>query len=256
MVRTIFFALLLVNLAYFAWARWVDVPPPTPANEITTLPRLKLAEELPPERRTAPNTAEKTALNAPGGCLSLGPFADSDNSARVAALLKGKGFEPKERAEEAQSSDGYWVYLGGLKSESEVDKALVTLEHGGIKDAVPMPETPDAGRRLSLGMFSERARAEKRAQTVREQTGLNAEVAERKRPATSYWLDVASPAGTVSEPLQGLLAQATSPHVGVQPCRTKPGDAPPTGTATARPPSEASETAAASNTAITRTKLR
>jgi hypothetical protein len=253
-VRTIFFALLLVNLGYFAWARWVDVPSPTSANETTTLPRLKLAEELPPEQRAA--LAEKTALNAPAPCLSVGPFADSDNTARVAALLKGKGFEPKERTEEAQSSDGYWVYLGGLKSESEVDKALVTLEHGGIKDAVPMPETPEAGRRLSLGMFSERARAEKRAQTVREQTGLNAEIAERKRPATSYWLDVPSPAGPGSGPLQDLLAQGMSPHVGVQPCRTKSVDAPPTGTATARPPSEPSETAAASTTAATATKLR
>jgi SPOR domain len=252
-VRTVFFALLLVNLAYFAWAHWVDVPSPPPANAIATLPRLKLAEELPPDQRT-PKTAQKTALNAP--CQSVGPFTDSDNTARIAALLKGKGFEPKERAEEAQSSEGYWVYIGGLKSESDVDKALVTLEHGGIKDAVPMPESPEAGRRLSLGMFSEHARAEKRAQTVREQTGLNAEIAERKRPATSYWLDVASPAGTGGESLRDLLAQGTSPHVGVQPCRSQPVAAPPTGTATAHPPSQGSETAAASTAVLPGTKLR
>ncbi|MBV8910207.1 MAG: hypothetical protein JOZ89_05560, partial [Gammaproteobacteria bacterium] len=137
----------------------------------------------------------------------------------------------KERAEEAQSSEGYWVYIRGLRSEGEVDKALVTLEHGGIKDAVPMPETPDTGRRLSLGMFSERARAEKRAQAVREQTGLNAEIAERKRPATSYWLDVSPRGRTGSEQLQELLARGPAPRVGVQPCRAQPVDAPRTGTA-------------------------
>jgi hypothetical protein len=251
-VRTIFFALLLVNLAYFAWAHWVDVPSPAPANEVTKLPRLKLAEEVPPEQRNQP----RAAIAAPSPCLSVGPFADSDNSARMAALLKGKGFEPKERAEEAQSSEGYWVYLGGLKSEGEVDKALVTLEHGGVKDALPMPETPEAGRRLSLGMFSERARAEKRAQAVREQTGLNAEIAERKLAATSYWIDISPPGGTDSVPLRDLLAQGVSSHVGVQPCRAQPGDSPPTGTATASPPSHGSATAASSSAALAATTLR
>jgi hypothetical protein len=255
-VRTIFFALLLVNLAYFAWAHWIDVPAPAPVNEVTKLPRLKLAEEVPPEQRNAPNTAEKTALAAPSPCLSVGPFADSDNSARMAALLKGKGFEPKEHAEEAQSSEGYWVYLGGLKSEVEVDKALVTLEHGGIKDALPMPETPEAGRRLSLGMFSERGRAEKRAQAVREQTGLTAEIAERKLAATSYWIDISPPGGADAVPLRELLAEGASSHVGVQPCRTQPGDTPPTGTATASPPTHGSATAASSAAAPAAMKLR
>jgi hypothetical protein len=255
-VRTIFFALLLVNLTYFAWAHWVDVPSPVPANEVTKLPRLKLAEEVPPEQRNQASTAEKTALAAPSTCLSVGPFADSDNSARMAALLKGKGFEPKERAEEAQSSEGYWVYLGGLKSEADFDKALVTLEHGGIKDALPMPETPEAGRRLSLGMFSERSRAEKRAQAVREQTGLNAEIAERKLAATSYWIDISPSTAADGVPLRELLAQGASSHVGVQPCRTAPADTPPTGTATASPPSHGSETAASSAAAPAGTTLR
>jgi hypothetical protein len=255
-VRTIFFALLLSNLAYFAWAHWVDVPSAPAANEFSRLPRLKLAEELSADQRARLIAASKSALNAAAPCLSVGPFADSDNSARVATLLRGKGFEPKERAEEAQSLEGYWVYLRGLKTEDDVDKALVALEHGGIKDAVPMPETPDAGRRLSLGMFSERARAEKRAQTVREQTGLSVEVADRKRSATSYWIDVAPPAGIASASLQELLAQGPSPHAGVQPCRTQPVDAPPTGIATARPSTQEKATAAAPTASLPATKLR
>jgi hypothetical protein len=51
---------LLANLAYFAWAHWVDKPPPPPVNEsIARLPRLKLANER-PAPRPAPNTPEKT----------------------------------------------------------------------------------------------------------------------------------------------------------------------------------------------------
>lgn len=239
-VRTAFFVLFLVNVVYFAWAHWIDVPPPAPLNEtIVRLPRLKLAEELPP----AP---EKTALTQPA-CFSVGPFGDLDNSAHAAALLKEKGFDPRQRAEEGQTSEGYWVYVGGLSSQSEADHALVTLERNGINDALVMPETPDAGRRLSLGVYSERSRAERRAEAMR-QTGLKIEVAQRKIPATLYWVDLAPLAGMNSIPIQGLFAEGVSSRISVQPCPAAGSAAPAPGASTATvnaaPPARESTTAA------------
>jgi hypothetical protein len=216
-VRNAFFALLLVNLAYFAWAHWVDVPKPPPVNEaIARLPRLKLQEEAPQSQAPQPN-AEKTASNQAAACFSVGPFGDLSNSALAAALLKSRGFDPKQRAEEGQMSDGYWVFIGGMKTQAETDHALATLEHGGIKDALVMPETPDAGRRVSLGLYSERARADRRAQAVR-QTGLKAEVAERKLPGTLYWVDLAPQSGVNTIPIQDLFAEGVSSRISVQPC--------------------------------------
>jgi hypothetical protein len=59
-VRNVFFALLFVNLAYFAWSHLVDTPRPPPVNEsIARLPRLKLANER-PATQPAANTADKT----------------------------------------------------------------------------------------------------------------------------------------------------------------------------------------------------
>jgi hypothetical protein len=253
-VRIAFFALLLVNLVFFAWAHWVDVPTRAPASEVEKLPRLKLAEEVPAAERSQP--MHNTSLSDPSPCLSIGPFADYDGSGHAAALLREKGFEPKPRAAEGESSDGYWVFVGGLKSEGDADKALVTLEHIGIKDAVLMPEIPDAGRRLSLGMYSERARAEKRAQTVRDQTGLKADVAARKLAGTSYWLDISAPAGVSAAPLRDILAGDAGPQVTVQPCPASSVTAPPTGTATAHPSPHAAATAAASTGAPAATQLR
>jgi len=172
-VRTVFFALLFANLAFFAWSRWVDVPRTPAANEqISRLPRLKLVDELPPSAH--PTASNDTNSAPPGKCLSVGPFADVDNSARAAALLQDKGFDPRQRAEAGEMSAGYWVYLGGMKRETDTDKMLVSLERNGIKDALVMPESADSGRRVSLGLFSERTRAEKRAQSVR-QMGFKAE---------------------------------------------------------------------------------
>jgi hypothetical protein len=260
-VRIVFFALLFANLAYFAWAQWIDVPEAPPPSDISKLPRLKLAEEVDPAGHAEPGTPERTALKDPPGCLSVGPFPDSDAGARALTLLRGKGFDPRQRAEEGPPVEGYWVYVGGLKSETDADKALVTLEHGGIKDAVPMPENADAGRRLSLGMFSERTRAEKRAQAVQEQTGLKVEIAERKLPGTVYWVDFPAPSGTGAVPLQDLFAEASSSRIALQPCpaapaASAPASAPPTGTATAHPSPHGAATAAATSVASAPTQLR
>lgn len=250
-VRNAFFALLLVNLAYFAWARWVDVPKAPPVNEaIAKLPHLKLVEELPPGERPQPGPVEKTVLNQPAACLSVGPFGDLANSAQAAAILKAKGFDPKQRAEAAQTSAGYWVFIGGMNTQAETDHALATLEKSGIKDALVMPETPEAGRRLSLGLYSDRTRAERRAEAVLK-SGLKAEVAERKIPGSVYWVDLTPPPGIQSVPLQDLFAEGVDSRIAVQPCpapsqsaSTPPGAAPP---AAARTPVAAAARAAATS---------
>src|SRR5215472_7178998 len=94
-----------------------------------------MAGELPPDERPAPHGTQKTALNDTTSCLSVGPFVDLASSAQAAALLKAKGFDPRQRAEQGQVSAGYWVYVGGLASQADADRALVTLERNGITDA-------------------------------------------------------------------------------------------------------------------------
>jgi hypothetical protein len=247
-VRLALYALLLANLVYFAWSHWIDAPRPTPTNEaIAKLPQLKLVEELPADQRPQPNTAKKTALTeSPSACLSVGPFGDLANSAQAAELLRAKGFDPKQRAEAGQTSAGYWVYVSGLKTQDESDKALATLERNGIKDALVMPDTGDAGRRLSLGLYSERGRAERRAQAVR-QAGLKAELAERKLPGTVYWVDLVPPAGITAIPLQDLFAEGVRSRISVQPCPATEKSLPATGTATVTPGTSVPPPATASN---------
>ncbi len=234
-MRLAFFTLLFVNLAYFAWAHWIDAPRAAAVNDaIAHLPRLKLVDELPPAERPQPHTTQKSALNQPPGCLSVGPFGDLANSAQAAALLKTRGFDSHQRAEQGQMSESYWVYVGDLASQAEADRALVVLEHNGIRDALVMPDTTGAGRRLSLGLYSERPRAERRAQAVR-QAGLKAEIGERKLPSTLYWLDLAPPSATSTIPLHDLIAAGVNSRITVQACppAAQTPAAPATGSATA-----------------------
>jgi hypothetical protein len=216
-VRNVFLTVLFVNLAYFAWSHWIDKPPPPPVNEsIARLPRLKLAsEEQPPPPRG--NAAEKTALTVSPGCLSVGPFGDVDNAARAAASLREKGFDPRQRAEAGQGSLEYAVYVGDMKSETEAKRVLQDAKRKGFGDALIATDGEEAGRRVSLGHFGDRAPADERARVARVK-GFKAEVAERRLSGTLYWLDLVPPAGLSTVPIADLFAEGVGSRIAVQSC--------------------------------------
>jgi SPOR domain len=222
-VRVVFFLLLIANLAFFGWAELVDAPQPAPTNAAyAKLPRLKLVNELPADvARPSSGNARKTALQitpeAPR-CLSIGPFDDQDSAMRNASKLREKGLTPRQRVEKGEISKGFWVYIGGLKTDDDVAKVLRTLEQSHVDDAHLMPDTSgDAAHQVSVGLFSERDRADRRAESV-QKLGLQPEVAERKLPATLFWMDVDLPSGTAAPTSQDVAAGTDISHIEITPC--------------------------------------
>jgi len=234
-VRVAFFILIAANLLFLAWAKWVDAPgqasrPEPPSH----LPRLKLVSEQPAAKRATETTdaaAHKTAMQsadtptqAQTSCMSVGPFNDLTTAARVAAALRDRGFTPQQRAEEGEILEGYWVYLEGMKSDGDVTRVLHNLERKGFKDAHVMREAAE-GRRISVGLFSDRDRAQERANAIRK-TGLEPLIAERKFPGTVYWVDVALRPGISTLPTEGLLADGGQVQIGTRACPPVPGAQP------------------------------
>lgn len=237
-MRVLFFALLFANLAYLAWSGWVDVPQPPPANEAyAKLPRLKLVSEkaVPTQPAPAPgssDSARKTSVVEPSSqaarCLSIGPFANESEAATSAAKLRDKGLSPRQRSADGEVPKGFWVYIGGLKGDREVTQVLRTLEQSHVDDAHAMPPGASEDRRVSVGLFSERERAEKRAQSLKK-LNLYPEVAPRTVPGTVYWMDIALPAGAAAPTdLIPAVAAGTSSSVQAVSCpgSTQPAVAP------------------------------
>jgi hypothetical protein len=139
-----------------------------------------------------------------GRCVSIGPFNDLAQAARGAALLRDRGFDPKQRAEPGEMWEGYWVSVGGLRTTADESRLMKALDRAGIRDARVMPDEP-GGRRVSVGLFSERERADRRAEAVRK-LGFGAEVSERTQPGTVYWVDMDVGANNRSVPTDGLLS--------------------------------------------------
>jgi hypothetical protein len=234
-VRAVFLVLLSANLLFLAWARWIDGPRDVGAQDsLSRLPRLQLVTESPPGSKptsaifnvgtalranfaTAERTSFQTAELAQI-CTSVGPFNDIASVARAAGLLTQRGFHLQQRAEEGETIEGYWVFVGDMQTDEDVARVVGRLEKSGFADAHVM-KNYSTSRRVSVGMFSTRDRAEKRAGAVRNMV-LQPEIGERKFPGTVYWVDVALKRGPGSKQLPPEYSFTDIGHakVAMQPC--------------------------------------
>jgi hypothetical protein len=224
-VRAAFFVLVFANVAFLAWSKWIAPPASKPAPAPTqNLPRLELASD---PKKTADAAAAApditagettpTALAADARrCVSLGPFADLTRAARAASILRERGFDPSQRAEEGDTWAGYWVYVGGLETPADETRVLRNLDRAGIKDAHIMPPASD-GRRISVGLFSERAGADRRARAVKK-LGLEPEITERRQAGTVYWVDLHLGTSDRAVPTDGLLSADEGSRIEVRVC--------------------------------------
>jgi len=166
------------------------------------------------------STSSSTAAPAPAGrCITVGPFNDGPRAARAVEVLQSRGFRPHERSDDAATAKGYWVYVGGMKSASEETQVLKRLQSSGLADAQAMPGS-DQGRRVSVGLFSERTGAERRARAVRN-LGLDAQIEPRAGTDAARWVDVDITASLETLPTEALLSlQRPGERLEVKECPT------------------------------------
>jgi hypothetical protein len=190
MIRVLAVLLVFANVGVFAWSQWVARPMPAPgAATAQQAPRLRLASE-------AAGTAGRA--RAASGCMSLGPFHDLTEAARASTSLRASGLVPRQRAAEGPVWDGYWVSLVGTGAPEEAQKIIERLRRFGIADAYVVPEAGADGT-ISLGLYSDRARALRRVDDVRA-LGYAPLVQERTRTGTVYWIDVELAPGRQLDP--------------------------------------------------------
>lgn len=217
-MRVAFYALLLVNLLYFGWAELIDVPAPPPPDATASLRRLVLLSDLPPTKRAA--LASKMSLDKPAAqCVSVGPFDDPAIAAKAITVLQAKSFAPQQRAVESPAVRRFWVYLDGFRSDVTEMRVLHKLERAGIDDAEAMPADA-GGLKVSLGLFTDREHAGRRAKAV-QAMGFHPLTTERMLPGTVYWLDLTLPNASTAVPLKDvsdLQPGSGTSGISVQPC--------------------------------------
>ena len=209
-MRSLCLVLILANILYFVWSQLIDVQvnalDRVPARTAEPPPRIVLAREAqeapeedePEVSETEPQSASpiesptqstaRTDGTQPFTCTSIGPFADLAEASQAQASLRGAGFSPRQRVEQGELWVGYWVSVQDLPTREAADQAMQALQSNDISDVYLMPGG-DPGHTLSLGVFSDHQRAQRRADQARA-LGLDARIEDRKRAGSVYWLDV------------------------------------------------------------------
>ncbi|HEY6124700.1 MAG TPA: hypothetical protein VIV63_08620, partial [Steroidobacteraceae bacterium] len=151
-MRAALLLLLLANLAFFAWMRWLAPgEAQMPVSPKVQAPPLELVREA-------------RAATANGGCVTVGPFATNELAARGRQTLADAGYTSIPREVESRVFDGYWVYLEAPPTESGERRLLDRLKKGGVPEAAAMGDF--GARRISLGIFSEESRAVAQSERV------------------------------------------------------------------------------------------
>ena len=128
-------------------------------------------------------------------CVSVGPMVDLDAAAKVTGILVEAGYGPRQRPADGQVPDGYGVLVPDLATAEDQARVQRILTRGGLTDAATLAERSA----VSVGLFTQRNRAERRAEVVRK-LGLKPVIEDRRRAGTVYWVDIdlKSEAGSAS----------------------------------------------------------
>jgi hypothetical protein len=205
-VRVALLVLVLINLAYFAWAQWLAPKSAAlPNSPRVDAPRLQLASET------------SAAPGAQGDCVTVGPFPNNELAARARQTLIDSGYAATPRQVTTAEPDGFWVYLEAPTSPLQERRLIERLTNGGIRDAQAVGDP--GSRRISLGIFSDETRAALQSERVAK-LGLLPQIDAREKPGSAIWLDLALKSG--APPLEGQKFQAGDTELEFRPC---PADA-------------------------------
>jgi hypothetical protein len=191
-LRALFLLLLLANLLFLAWTRWVVPVPSGPAAR----PAAAASQALQPIRLQSepaaapaagsPDPAAQNLLSA--SCVSVGPFIDPAHSAAATAQLERLGFSSRRRVAQDEVRVGYWVRVPGFATPADATNALASLQAAGLGEAYVV-DGEEAGTTLSIGVYADAAQAAEVAKTVRA-AGFTPETSDRLRTLEVLWLDV------------------------------------------------------------------
>ena len=207
MLSAVVLALLLANLAFFAWTQgWLDNV--VGIRSIGDREPERLLRQVHPELIRILPPLEAAALKAPA-CLEAGPFTATELAAAEAAL---RAAWPSAAAGAWASAKtdlpGAWiVYMGTYPTPEAMTRKQEELGRRNVPfEAVTSPAALDPG--LSLGRFDDRARASRALEQFVQQGIRTARVVEVSAPTSSYRLRADAVDAARAAQLTGLPADA------------------------------------------------
>ena len=190
-MRALFLIIVLANVAFFVWARYV-APPEAAADP------LPVGRQLEPEKLKVVSPAEVAALSArpPAAaapvalkCLEWGSFALADVPHAQSALepLGLGGRLTQRRTDDAAS---WWVFIPPQPNRPAALKKAAELKALAIDDYFIVQDEGPNRWALSLGVFRTEEAAQARLAALRDQGVRSAQVGPRETAAPKVWFQM------------------------------------------------------------------
>ena len=191
-MRAAFLLLVLANLAFFAWSRYV-APPDAAADP------LPLSRQIEPEKlkivapADLPPPAAKKAAAAPpltvSKCMEWGSFTLADTP-RAEKALEPLALGPRLAQRRTEELAGWWVFIPPQANRPAAQKKAAELKALGVDDYFIVQEDGEHRWALSLGVFRSEEAAQARLGTLRTQGVRSAQIGQRETVVPKVWLQV------------------------------------------------------------------
>ena len=193
-MRTLFLALLLANIAFYAWSRHFSGPDaavdPAPLSRQIEPEKLKIlgpgeaAARAKPSASPAPRAAPATLA-----CLEWGSFTLAD-APRAESALAPLGLGARLSKRQTAELAGWWVFIPPQGSRQAAAKKAGELKSLGVTDYFVVQDESAHRWSLSLGVFRNEEAAQARLTALRRQGVRSAEAAPRETVVPKVWLQV------------------------------------------------------------------
>jgi Sporulation related domain. len=213
-MKWLFLALLTVNLGFFFWHYKGEVSESAPLTQArheapcrgATPKSLLLLSEvepggeqeqpparaLPESRPLAWDSARPEQARA-HVCYALGPFYSDEALTPIKHSLEALELKSTRESRKVRARIGYWVYLPPLESRAAALELTREFTARGVTDYLVIT-APDKRNAISLGIYSDRSKAERRHQDLKA-LGYSPIVEERYKEQVQYWINFTQPIG-------------------------------------------------------------
>ena len=191
MLRTFILFVILLNLAFFYWARenhfeqevWDQ-----PKSIAGVDPILLLSEASPPSLDMLGSITDESAkITHTLMCFSIGPFENSQASDEMYGVMFDLGIQAKQRIVNERKPKSYWVYLPTSNSRVKAEETVSFLKANEVHETYIWLDAPHKYA-ISLGLFTRLPTARVK-QTEIEALGLKPEIEVRYKEFTEFWVD-------------------------------------------------------------------
>lgn len=210
-MRTLFLLLVLANVAFFAWSRYVSPPDasadPVPVTRQIEPEKMKVVAPndlpAPPAARATPASASATNAVA-AKCLEWGSFTLTD-APHAEKVLEPLALGPRLAQRRTEETAAWWVFIPPQANRAAAIRKASELKSLSIDDYFIVQEDGPYRWAVSLGVFRSEDAAQARLATLRNQGVRSARLAPRETVVPKVWLQVKNVDGALAAKLRDTV---------------------------------------------------